>query len=195
MTDYYAPHPRFTIERPLVLVGHPGAGVAAIARMVSGRTGLTFNDVPRAVESRAGRSCARILIEDGVETLRTLEAAALDQAVRRRPHGVVAVGSGALENDAVRAATKSAAHLLWVQRPDEVLLDRIRAAIARAPESVTEFVVSLPTTVEDLSTFLAPRDRVRTESDSILEAADLHPGQVATDLLATLDRMIETTKL
>jgi len=188
--DYYAPHPRLQLERPLVLVGHPGAGVQAVGRVLAGRTGLAFNDVARAVEARAGRSRARVLVEDGLPALRGREEEALRRALERRPCGVVTVESGPFEDAALRLHAKAAGRVLWLRRPPEVLLARMKRAVAESPGSLPEFLVALPARVEDLVEHLAGREAALRESDAIFEAGDLHASTIAAEILASLDRLL-----
>jgi shikimate kinase len=190
--DYYAPHPRISISRPLVLIGHPGTGIDAVGRAVTGRTGLPLNQISRSVEARAGRSCARILVENGMATLRRLEAVALEQALRRRPYGIITLNSAALEDEDTRSATKSTAELLWIRRPANVLLTRIRKAVTESPGSVPEFVIAMPSRVDELEAHLASREEGLREVAGILEAGDLHAFEVADHILGFLDSLTGT---
>jgi shikimate kinase len=185
--DYYAPQPRLLISRPLVLVGHPGAGVDPIGRVVAGRTGLPLNQISRSLEARAGRSSARILVESGINALRQLEAAAREQALRRHPFGIITLDSGALEDDDARDATQSAADVLWIRRPTEVLLARIRRSVAEAPGSIPEFVIAMPSLAAELETHLAAREAALRKVAVVLDAGELHATEVANDIIKTLD--------
>ena len=86
-SHYYDPHPRFLLERPLVLLGHPGAGVSAVGRNLCGLTGLPFNPVGRLTEGTLGRSRARVALEDGIDFLREMEWKELERALARKPCG------------------------------------------------------------------------------------------------------------
>lgn len=193
--DYYAPHPRLALDQPLVLIGHPGAGVDQVGRMISGRTGLVFSDVARSVESRAGGSRSRVLVEQGLERLRALEAAALETAVHRRPFGVVVMESGPIEDPARRAWLVEHARVVYVQRPFASLLRRIQRAVERAPGSLPEFLMGAPEREEDLREHLAAREAALVEIPVIVEAGDAHPARIADEILACLDHLIGVERI
>lgn len=196
MSDgYYDPYPRLRIGMPLVLVGHPGSGVAQIGRNMAGLTGLTFNDVERSSESRAGRSRALVLVQDGMEALREFEAAALFQAVRRQPCGVVVMESGLLEQQPRRTWLREHGKVVYLRRPLDVLLARIRGQLERAPGSIPEFLVGAPCSVDDLREFLEPRERALAELDSIIEAGNEHASRVANQILESLDRLVDVEQI
>ncbi len=192
---YYEPHARIALEEPLVLVGHPGSGVAHAARAISGRTGLPFNDVQRSAEARAGQSLARIAVERGIEALRGYELEALRRALRRRPCGIVATSSGPFEHDDVRAWILQAGRVLYVRRPVEVLLARIQLQLEASPGSLAEFVVGAPTRAEDLERHLAGRELALQDAHAVLEAGDRHASRLADEILEGLDRLLGVRRL
>jgi shikimate kinase len=191
MSDgYYAPHPRLVLDRPLVLVGHPGSGVDQVGRMMAGRTGLAFNDVERSAESLAGESRSSVLVRFGLERLREWEARALERAIRRRPFGVVVMESGLLADDDRRDWLQEQARIVYVRRDDATLLARIGRQLELAPGSLPEFVVAAPRRVEELRAHLRDRERALCEISVIVEAGDTHPSTVATGILASLDHLV-----
>jgi len=192
MSDaYYAPHPRMRIEPALVLTGHPGSGVEAVARMLCARTGLVLNDVARSAESVAGASRAHIVVERGLARLWEFEEAALRKALRRRPVGVVVVPTALLQDDARRAWLLERARTVYVRRPMEVLLARIRRQVAAAPGSLSDFMLGVPGDVEALRAHLAVSERAVRDIGAIVEARDRHPAHVAGELLEALDRLVQ----
>jgi shikimate kinase len=195
LDHYYDPYPTLSLDQPLVLAGHPGSGVDRIGRMIAGRTGLPFNDVERASESRAGRSRARIVVEEGLGALRALEEAALLQAVERTPFGVVVMETGLLEDAARCAWLQARCAVVYVRRPDAALLERIRRQVARSPGSLPEFLLGAPRRVEELKTYLAPREHALREIEIVLDAGDRHTTRIASDILASLNRLLGVERL
>lgn len=78
----------------VVLVGPPGAGKTTTGRALAALLGVGFTDTDEAVEASTGRTIADIFVEDGEETFRDLERAAVAQALADAD-GVVALGGGA----------------------------------------------------------------------------------------------------
>lgn len=192
---YYDPHPLMTLDRPLVLIGHPGAGIDQVGRMLAGRTGLAFNDVERSAESSAGSSRSRILLESGLKTLRETEARALARAIRRRPCGVVVMESGLVEDAETFAWLTEQAALVYVRRDEERLLARIRQQLEDAPGSLPEFLMGAPPDVEALRGHLRTRDEKLSEISVIVEARDEHPSRISGQILASLDDLLGVERI
>jgi shikimate kinase len=186
---YYDPHARLTLSRPLLLTGHPGAGVEHVGRVLTGLTGLPFNHVERSAEATEGASRAHIAAGQGFERLRELERSALRKALRRRPCGVVVMQSALLADDDERRVIASTATTIHLQRPVEVLLASIGAHLARSPGSLPEFLVGSPRTSDELGRFLQPREVGLSDFDWILEAGDRHPVRIAREILAALEEL------
>ena len=188
-SDYYEPHARLTLPRPVVVLGHPGSGVSAICRAVCGRSGLAFNDVERLVESQAGRSRGRIAYEDGSAHLRALEARVFLQAVARQPLGLVSAGTGLLEDAEVQDGLADS-FVVYVQRPDRVLLERLRARRRRAPGAYTECAPEVLENVASLRDWLALREARLCNVHWLLEAGDRHAQALAGEILSALDDLV-----
>jgi shikimate kinase len=77
-----------------VLVGPPAAGKTTVGRLLAERLGLDFVDTDDLVVAAAGKPVGDIFVDDGEETFRALEAAAVARALER--DGVVALGGGAV---------------------------------------------------------------------------------------------------
>lgn len=84
---YTAPH--------LVLVGPMGAGKSSLGRRLSQTYGLTFVDLDREIEIRAGAEIPTIFACEGEAGFRRREAEALADVLTRTPC-VIATGGGAV---------------------------------------------------------------------------------------------------
>ena len=189
LDGYYEPHPRVALDRPLLLVGHPGSGVAQVGRAICGLTGLPFNDVERKAEAQSGASRSKILIEQGLGHLRELEASALRKSLRRRPAGIVVAESALFEDAAMVEWLRERAAAVYLRRPYEVLLRRIQRQLQRGAGSIPEFLVAEPRRIEDLETLYAQREASLRGFEIVLEVGDEHPIRIASQLLASLDRL------
>jgi shikimate kinase len=126
----------------IVLVGPPGAGKSTAARLVAERLGTSSRDTDTDVETAAGRPVSDIFVDDGEDTFRRLEAAAVRQALSEHD-GVLAVGGGAVLDAGTRSALRrhrvvfldveiaDAARRIGFNRDRPLLLGNPRAAWTR----------------------------------------------------------------
>ncbi|MDQ1696841.1 MAG: shikimate kinase [Frankiaceae bacterium] len=85
----------------VVLVGAPGSGKTAVGRLVAQRCGARFRDTDADVEADTGRPVSDIFVEEGEETFRRLESAAVAAALEEH-EGVLALGGGAVLDPVTR---------------------------------------------------------------------------------------------
>jgi shikimate kinase len=86
----------------VVLVGPPGAGKSTVGRLLADALGLPFRDTDEDVEAVAGKSIADIFFDDGEESFRALERAAVAAALAEHD-GVLSLGGGAVLAEETRA--------------------------------------------------------------------------------------------
>ena len=184
--DYYDPHPTLLLERPLALVGFMASGVGAIARGLTARTGLPLADLTRWVESTAGMSCSQLFLERGPSALAEAEWYAFAQAVADTPAGVIALPHGALLHAEINRRARNETHLIYVERPLDVLFERAVAQLADRPASIPEFMLAPPRSIEDLALYFAEREPEYRKAPTILMARDLHDQEVVETLLQSL---------
>lgn len=189
MDGYYDPYPSFYLDTSIMLVGHPGSGVARVGHELAARTGLPHTEVERWCEADAGMSRARLLVEAGLPELRRVETRALERSVARQPHGFISVGSGCLEPARIRGHVLERCCVVFVKRESGFLLERIRRARARAPGSLAEFALAAPESVEALERWLEDRREIEAAAHVILAGEARHPNRLADDLLHSLGRL------
>ncbi len=102
----------------LVLVGIPGSGKSAVGSLVADRLGEPFVEVDDLVETELGAPAGEYFASVGEDAYRTVEEAVALAALESC--GVVALSSGAVTSEAVRAAL-SGLPVVW-----------LRATVARA---------------------------------------------------------------
>src|SRR6202035_2976084 len=117
--------------RRIALVGLPGSGKSTIAPLVAKRLGWMAVDLDDDVASSAGRSPAAIIAADGEGHFRDLELAALENALRRPGPLVIACGGGLIAQPAARRLLTELCTVVWLDAPDDVLVDRLGDAAER----------------------------------------------------------------
>lgn len=89
----------------LVLVGPPGAGKSTVGRLVAERLGVGFRDTDDDIERITGKSIPEIFIDDGEESFRAAERAAVEVALTDH-NGVLSLGGGAVLDPGTRERLK-----------------------------------------------------------------------------------------
>jgi shikimate kinase len=82
-------------RRNIALVGFMATGKSTVAELVAARGGLTFIDIDKDIEEKAGASIAEIFERSGEEVFRRMEQAAID-GLRLVSHHAASCGGGAL---------------------------------------------------------------------------------------------------
>ena len=195
MSDYYDPHPRLVLERPVLLAGQIGSGVAAMARHVCGRTGLSLTEVDRFLEHREGRSLARLATEWGAKRLAKETSDALRSLVSKRPAGLLVLGNawpGLSEQG--QAQLMSTVHGVHIARPEAFLWQRIQNEVTRVGDWIVQDWRGWPNTdvnSQEAGRFFAVRRPLLLSAESLVEAGEQHENEVAEVLLASLESVFQ----
>jgi shikimate kinase len=194
MSDYYEPHARIRLQKPIVLAGKIGCTAAAIARSLAGQTGLPFTEVDRLIEHEAGRSLARIAAEDGAERLTAWADSALSRIAGDAPFGLIVLDR-AWPSIAARGTLRDRTHLVYVHRSREFLQDRLAAEVERAGDWILAEPRETAVTETGEAGVHARREPILSSAETVLEAGDLHAHRVAEMLLESLERIVELETL
>lgn len=118
------------LRRHIALVGLPGAGKSRVGSALAAQLGRSFADSDEEVERFAGASVSSIFADQGEATFRTLER----EAIKRLIHSdlaVIALGGGGFQNPSVRELLLAAALVIWLDVPEEVLIERLERSGGR----------------------------------------------------------------
>lgn len=112
----------------LVLVGLMGAGKSTVARLLGERLGRRVVDSDAVIEAQTGRTVREIFQDDGEPAFRTLETAALLEALAEPEPLVIAAAGGVVLRDENRAALRrSDVRVVWLAADPAVLVERVRS--------------------------------------------------------------------
>jgi shikimate kinase len=107
---------------PIALIGFMGSGKSTAAFTVAALLGRMAIDLDRVIESEAGESIAGIFAREGEAGFRRREAGALREQLDGSV--VVALGGGAVVDDANWRLVKQVATSIWLDAPLPVLWQR-----------------------------------------------------------------------
>jgi shikimate kinase len=120
----------------IVLLGYRGSGKSAVGYRLAARLRLPFIDTDQEVMQTAGATIADIFTRAGEGRFRTMESAALAQALApspSRPDGIIATGGGIVLAEVNLFALKASRFArIYLRCEPEELLRRIEADPASA---------------------------------------------------------------
>lgn len=113
-----------------MLVGLMGSGKSAVARRLAASMDAALLDTDRMVEDAAGRTVREIFADDGEESFRVAEEAALRSAFAGDSPAVIAAAGGVVtrepNRDLINDARRSgAAWVVWLRTDPEALVERV----------------------------------------------------------------------
>lgn len=115
-------------DQHLVLVGLMGAGKSTVARVLGERLGRRVVDSDSVIEARTGRTVREIFETDGEPAFRTLETAALVDALDDpEPLVIAAAGGVVLREENRRALARPGVRVVWLAADPSVLVERVRS--------------------------------------------------------------------
>ena len=121
-----------SMANQLFLVGYMGAGKTTAANALSLRTGLPMMYLDEELERREGRSIAALFDQDGETAFRTKESDLLLQIAGNAALPIVACGGGIMGNSTNVRTMQTHGHVVWIDPPFEVILERLRALVKDA---------------------------------------------------------------
>ena len=175
---------RNALDRHIVLVGFMGAGKSTIGAKVAERLGRPFVDVDAEVERDQG-AIEEIFATRGEMVFRGYEARYLEEACRRTPPAVIAVGAGAVETRDALAAMASA-FAVYVEVDVDTAWERARGTGRPLAQEEAEFRRRYERR-EPLYAEVSEA-KARDVDDVVLAAAGIH---VEAGALHGLERFVE----
>ena len=109
----------------LFLYGPPASGKSTWAKRIAAATGWTLVDLDAEIVKAAGRTIPEIFAADGEKGFRALERQCLEAVCARSGNQVIALGGGALLDDACRARAEATGRVIVLDCDVETLKARI----------------------------------------------------------------------
>jgi shikimate kinase len=165
----------------VVLVGLMGTGKTTTGRILARRLRRRLLDSDQLVEARTGRTVREIFEADGEDAYRTLETAALLDALAEPEPAVIAAAGGVVIREENRRALRSAGALVvWLRADLDVLT---RRAIRGAHRPLLD---RDPATV--IATMARDREKwYREVADATVATTDRPPEAVAAEIEALVE--------
>jgi len=117
----------------IFLYGPPGTGKSTIGRKLARNLKLPFADLDRAIETKAGKSIAQIMEQQGETTFRDLETHALKETLKDAIDQVIALGGGALLREENRVVTEANGDVILLMAELPTLLERVQYNAGKRP--------------------------------------------------------------
>ena len=114
----------------IYLYGAPGSGKSTYAKRLAAEKKMPLVDLDAEIVRADGRSIADIFAQDGEAAFRAMEKSALERVSKARGQ-VVALGGGALLDPQCRKIAESTGRVVFLECPEEVLLERVTASNER----------------------------------------------------------------
>ena len=158
-----------------MLVGMMGAGKTTLGRRLARKLGRPFIDSDQQIEATTGRTVREIFEADGEPAFRTLETAALADALETTSPSIIAAAGGTVLSDVNRERMRSAGRVIWLRADPDVLAERVRNGVHR------------PLLADDPATVLHDLDAARRElyedvADHVVDTAGRTPEEVLTEV-------------
>jgi shikimate kinase len=183
---YYGYAPLVQLDRPVVVIGAPGAGAVAVCNALASVTGLPLIDLMRRVEHDAGKSAAHIQLREGERMLRAREAALLLRALGERPPALIACGPWAWQSAEVRRELRARARTARLLRPLPALVEGLTDELRRSPACEPAFMGRQPVTSARLRELVAELEPAHATAALQVEIGELHATPAASALAAAL---------
>lgn len=114
---------------PIVITGFMGCGKSKVARELALRRKVVMIDLDEWITTRAGRSPAQLITEDGEPAFREIESNALRELLQAGEAGLIALGGGAWIEKANRdLIDEYGCTSIWLDTPFAICWERITAS-------------------------------------------------------------------
>lgn len=115
MSKSHFPTYRYTLTRPVYLVGFMGAGKTTLGRFLGKMYGLPHIDSDAYIAEHQGRSIASIFQTDGEQTFRDIESEYLEFFAHLDPPTIVSCGGGVVVRSSSIDLMHRTGYVVWLE--------------------------------------------------------------------------------
>jgi|APCry1669188970_1035186.scaffolds.fasta_scaffold24879_2 shikimate kinase len=108
-------------RKNIALLGFMGTGKTTVGQLLATQFRMTFVDMDRVIEERAGKAVSRIFEEDGEPHFRSLERALVRELSAKQGLVIGAGGGVVLNSDNVSDLSRSGLVVCLMAAPEEIL--------------------------------------------------------------------------
>ena len=164
------------------LVGMMGAGKSAVGRPLAEALGYRFVDADGALEQAAGRPIPEVFASEGEDGFRELETAVLNGIASW--HSLVVATGGGVVTRAVNWGHLRQGVVVWLDAPEAVLLQRLRADPTPRP------LLAHPDPAARLAALLHERRPLYGQADLRVDQGNEPPEVVARRVIEALPTIL-----
>lgn len=124
MIDHTDTVQRYTLAKPIILVGIMGVGKTSIGRILAKHIGVSFNDTDQEIEKAANASVSNIFEVYGEQTFIDAERKVLNRLLKQLPQ-VISTGVGTFTHQVNRSIVKKYGVSVWLKASYDVIYPRI----------------------------------------------------------------------
>lgn len=114
------------MTKRIIFVGYMGAGKSTAAADLERITGLKSADLDEMLTKRWGQSIASYFSIHGEDKFREAEAELLRDLLLGNDHRIIACGGGGSCSDSAKELLKKSGHVVHLDVPFEMLVDRLK---------------------------------------------------------------------
>ncbi|MBU6237805.1 MAG: shikimate kinase [Planctomycetes bacterium] len=163
----------------LFLIGYRGSGKTTVGKVLASLLNRDFVDTDVWIENFAKKPIPQIFEEDGEESFRALETAAIER-MPPSPPLVVSLGGGAVLRAVNRDLLKRSGRIVWLRAEPRILAKRIAADAAKGFRRPS---LTGQDPILEIETVLESREPIyRSVCDWELETANRRPSELAQDI-------------